>query len=346
MVVFSLRRRKHGVYFFPSIAAIMFIIASAIQAGNIPALAAAFFSVDLFSILLKKKETDTGEGVLEEAIMNKLFHFMPAAVFLMLFMSSHGEPKLLKLGFNGMVFMLVLSCISGFFTVTSNELPLARQQFINPGALSGFIPVLAQFVIICGMIAQNQGLLLGPFMSAGMIMLLILAAFRSITEEKYQLFAMRDAYILFYLGLLGISCASLNPLDLAVYSVLFTISAANALEALGGPSSAKQTMTGVKYSFGKIQDNIYIFTSMTAGLCAEIYMFTAIYKNLKSDPLIHAILLIGAALYSPAFLNKLFTIFSMAVRIKPARGLKAVFSANSVIMILFLSMAAAMLYKW
>ena len=68
MVVFALRRKKHGSYFFPAVSAIMFIIAAAIQAGDIPTQAAAFFSADLFSVLIKKKETEAWEGVPEEAV--------------------------------------------------------------------------------------------------------------------------------------------------------------------------------------------------------------------------------------------------------------------------------------
>ena len=344
--LFAMRRKKFGVYFFPALSAIMFILSAAVTGGSVPAQAAAFFSVDIFSVLLKKKEADAGEGVIEEALMNKLLHMIPAAAFLMLFMASPQEIKLQRLGFNGLAFMLVLSAVAGFFTVTSNELIRARQLFAGPNSQAAFIPVLAQFAIITGMIAQNSALLLAPFMTAAALALLILAAFKSITEEKYQLFAMRDTYILFYLGLLGISSADLGAQDVAVYSVLFAVSAANALEAMGGVNSAKQTMTQVKHSFEKIQDNGYIFVSMLAGFLAEAFIFAAIYSNLKSDPLIHALILIGAALYLPAFLNKLFTIFSMAGKIRAGKGVKSLLNMNVLIMALFISMAAAMLYKW
>ena len=346
MVLFSLRRENHGDYYFLSVSSVMLIFALSGSGSAIPLQAAGIFAVDIFAMLFKKKEAEAGEGLYEEALANKLLHFMLAAAFMLLFLSGPQELKLQKLAFNGMVLMLVLSTTGSFFTVTAHELPRLKQPFMATGQAAGFIAVLAQFAILCALIRQNQGLLLGSFLSIVILLLLLVAAFKSVTEEKYSLFVLRDIYILFFLGLLGIVSASLSPFSIAVYSVLFVLQAIFAMEALANPNSAKQTMTGVKYSFEKIPDNHNIFISACAGLCAEMFMAACIYKNMAGNPLIHAVILIGAAFYSPAFLNKVFTLFSMAGRIKVDYKFKAVFNKNTLIMLLFLGMAAAMLYKW
>ncbi len=346
MVLFSLRRKKYGDYYFLSVSSVMLIFALTVYYSGIPLQAAGVFAVDIFVMLFKKKETEAGESLYEEALANKLLHFIPAAAFMFLFLSGPQDLKLQKLAFNGMVFMLILSTTGSFFTVTAHEMPRLKQHFMAAGPVAGFIAVLAQFVIICSLIRQNQGLLLGSFLSIVILLLLLGAAFKSVTEEKYQFFVLRDIYILFFLGLFGTVSASLSPFNIAVYSVLFVLQAIFAMEALAGPNSAKQTMTGVKYSFEKIQDNHNIFISACAGLCAETYMAVSIYKNMAGNPLIHAVILIGAAFYSSAFLNKVFTLFSMARRIKVDYKFKTVFNKNALIMLLFLGMAAAMLCKW
>jgi hypothetical protein len=263
-----------------------------------------------------------------------------------LFLSSPQDIKLQKMAFTGMVFMLLLSTVSGYFTVMAMELPKFKQAYLPSGMLSNIIPVIAQFVILSVIISQNQNLLLGKFMTVVVIVLLLLAAFKSVTEEKHSLFALRDVYILFYLGILGISCANLTQGQIAVFSILLVLNTAFSMEAFNNPNSAKLTMSGVKYSFEKIQGNSNIFMAVILGLCAEGYMILSIYKNITGDTLIHAAVLIGLALYSPALLNKIFTMFSMIKRMKVDSGFKKVFNAGSLIMILFSGMAAAMLYKW
>lgn len=346
MVLFSLRREKFGEYFFLNVSSIMFIFAVSLYSGSVPAQAAGFFAVDIFAVLFKKKEIEQAETAVLDAFSNKLMHFIIAVAFMLLFLLCPQNLKLQKLAFTGMIFMLLLSMISGYFTTTARELPKFKQAYLPAGLLPNIIPVIAQFAILSAMISQNQNLLLGKFMTIVVIVLLLLAAFKSVTEEKHSLFALRDVYILFYLGILGISCANLTQGQIAVFSVLFVLNTDFSMEAFNGPNSAKLTMSGVKYSFEKIQGNSNIFMAVILGLCAEGYMILSIYKNITGDPLIHAAVLIGLALYSPALLNKIFTLFSMIKRIKVESGFKQALNAGSLIMILFSGMAAAMLYKW
>src|ERR1035437_9586766 len=192
MVLFSLRRKKYGDYYFLSVSSVMLIFALTVYYSGIPLQAAGVFAVDIFVMLFKKKETEAGESLYEEALANKLLHFIPAAAFMFLFLSGPQDLKLQKLAFNGMVSMLILSTTGSFFTVTAHEMPRLKQHFMAAGPVAGFIAVLAQFVIICSLIRQNQGLLLGSFLSIVILLLLLGAAFKSVTEEKYQFFVLRD----------------------------------------------------------------------------------------------------------------------------------------------------------
>jgi hypothetical protein len=138
----------------------------------------------------------------------------------------------------------------------------------------------------------------------------------------------------------------LSPAIIAVYSTLIAMVAVLSADASAEPQSARLTMTGLKYSFDKIPENWNVLLSMTLGFSAEIIMIISICLNIAGGPMLRAASLIGAALYSPALLNKLFTILSMAARIKVDLKRRTVLNISLVIMFLFCGMAAAMLHKW
>lgn len=344
LVLFSLKLNKFSEYFFLSISSFMFIFALALYGSGIVIQMTVFFVADIFVILFKDREIEIEKGLNEDVLIHKILNFIPAIVFMTLFVSNPQDLKIQKMAFNGMIFMLILTTLGSFFTTTKRELPRLKQVFMQTGQLISFVPVLTQFVILTFLIMQNKVILLGSFMTLTVIFLLLGASFKSVTEEKYALFVLRDVYLLFFLGLLGVVSSSLTQKDIVIYGGLFILQIAFALNALGGINSAKQTMAAVKYSFEKIPNNSNLFLSVSAGFCAELYMIALIYNNMNSDSLTHAILLIGAAFYSPALFNKLFTLFSMAKRIKGS--FKRIFNVNSLIMLLFFSVAVAMLYKW
>ena len=344
LVLFSLKFNKFSEYFFLSISSFMFIFALSLYGSELVIQIVGFFVADIFVILFKEKEIEAEKGLSEGLLIHKILNFIPTVAFMILFLSNPQDLKIQKLAFNGMIFMLLLTTVGSFYTTTKRELPRLKQLFMPTGPLISFLTVLAQFVILTFMIMQNQAILLVPFMSLALTLLLLGASFKSVTEEKYALFVLRDVYLLFFLGLLGVVSSSLTQIQVATYSGLFILQVAFGLAALSTPNSAKQTMDGVKYSFEKIPDNLNLLLSVIAGLCAECFMILLIYKNINPNPITHAVLLIGVALYSPALLNKLFTLFSMIKRIKGS--FKSIFNFISLIMLLLFSMSLVMLYIW
>ena len=346
MVLFSLRSKKYGHYYFPAMSAVMFVFALSIYSTSITAMAAGFFVIDMFALLAGKKETETENTLNEKALSDKLPYFVIAAAFLMLYAAMPHDAKLARFAFNGMLVMLILSAATGFFVSTNIELIKFKQPFMASGTVLGFIPVLAQFAVITALIGLNRELLLGSYLSLVVLVLLLLAAYKSVTEEKYLLFALRDIHILFYLGIFGAVSSLLNPFHIAVYGALMALAAVLAADAATEPQSAKLTMSGVRYSFGKIPENWNIFFSMFAGFSAEVFMIVLICQNITGGPVTRAAAMIGAAFYAPALLNKLFTLLSMAARIKVDLKRGKLLNVGRVIMALFLCMVSAMLYKW
>jgi hypothetical protein len=344
MILLALLPQKQGTHVFMSAAAIIFLCTLPLFFPGIMVCTACFAAVDIFTILYGKTEIEPAENGRGRIIFEKILYLAGAALFLVLFILDNTNLRVQKFAFNGFISMLIMSSLQNFYTLTKTVPAKLKQPFIAQNNALILFTAVGQFMMIISMIKDNQSFMLPRFICIFMGFMLLSAAFKSITEEKFVSFAIRDIYLLSYLGLFAAVAAPMPTAYVVIYGGVMQLYAFFAAGFMAEKESTRATMSGIKYSFGKVPGGMNVVFSSLSALFVEIFIVLYLYRNVPSDQFVQTVIILCAALYSPVFLNRIFSLFSMVTRINIKT--EKLFNKSSVFGALISGMVIAMLCRW
>ncbi len=270
----------------------------------------------------------------------KLFFFISASIFLFLLISSPEGGRARTLGINGFIVFLFMSGIQAAYAAMPSGRVEAGARAIYAAAC---LIQAAVMVSLFGMYAghYSPGLMILTFACVA-----ILSAFNALTEEDHGEYTASDfGAITALLALL----ASAKEIDGWMVAAAFS---AASFYAFSGAAFAHDggrgghTVAALKYSFEKIKNNFLPLSGSFAALIAEALVFAGLYLWLPSGMFGRTVLMISAAIYLPAFLNRLFFTMSMVSRTGLDRKKRTVLNMAGLKTGLAALFMAAMLFKW
>jgi len=256
-----------------------------------------------------------------EAAVKKAGYLAAAIVFAGLF-AAGGQIHALKLSktaFTALVMFLIMA--SGPVLVTTGK-PAAGTRPQARAARFIFMASGAS-VLLCAvyrLVFANPGILSPVPLIIVVSFLLCLSLLRTVTEEKYYLFAESDIINIFYLGLLAVFSSDFRPeIFFLIPAVMLLIGFINS-DFLAAGENSRLTIAKLKYNIHRIQGGAAALAAVFLAVALEIFIFTLIFRGIKGTGLIEITMYLILIIYSINMLNKFFIMLSMAKRVTPGTG--------------------------
>jgi hypothetical protein len=333
--------RQDKLFYFP--AAGMFLAVILASAFGDPATGSILFCLTgAFFFVFSGSDIREKTGPSPEAAAQVFIFFFASFFMLEFYLTASGRGA--GMAYTGLLSALVVSSPFTFYTFSKREpapfsVKYAPSRFFLQSMTAG-----AQIVIISSLMKTPGWSPVYMTLFAGII--LGFAMFKSITEESYMSYAVRDFANMIFLALLYFSCAGPDEKTAAIAACGILLSAAASYELIraNGPDI---TVTTLKLSPLKVKNSPAGLVAQLINLGVEIILIAGIKNGMSSIPAVQAMAIIAVVIYMPAVLNRIFAAASIALRlIRVDTRLKLSFNESALKLILYGGLTAALFYRW
>jgi hypothetical protein len=249
------------------------------------------------------------------------------------------------MAYTGFLAALIVSSPQAFYTFRRSNPAIFASKFAPSRFFLQAITAGIEIIIIAALMQASQWSRIYMTLFAGIM--LAMAMFKSITEESYAAYALRDSVNLVFLAVLYFSCTGSPAGNIAAIAACGSLLSAAASYEMIRANAEETTVTSLKLAPFRVKNGFAGYIAQIILLCVEVTVIAAIKKGLVESPAVQAAAIISVVLYLPAVLNRIFAITSMSMRFIKVDTLKKLsFNDSALKLFLYGAISAALFYRW
>ena len=340
---FCLAGTQDRLFYFPASSMLFIALLGACFSDPLTEMLLFCLSGTLFFVF-SRRDTAGREGPDTAALASMFFFFLASFISVRLFFSS-GPGRAGTMAYTGFLAALIISSPQAFYTFRRSEPAVFAARFAPPRFFLRAITAGVRIIIIAALMQASQWSHIYMTLFAGTM--LAMAMFKSITEESYMAYALRDSENLFFLAVLYFSCAGSPAGNIAAIAACGVLLSAAASYEMIRANAEELTVTALKLAPARVRNGFAGYAAQIILLGAEVTVITAIKNGLTPSPAVQAAAIISVLFYIPAVLNRIFTITSMSMRLIKVDTLKKLsFNDSALKLVLYGAVSAALFYRW
>jgi|GEM_PF-1820515 hypothetical protein len=340
---FCLDGTQDRLFYFPASAMLFIALLGACFCDPMTEMLLFCLSGALFFVF-SGRDTAGREGPDTAAIASMFFFFLAAFISAGLFFSS-GPGRAGTMAYTGFLAALIVSSPPAFYTLRRGDPPLFASKFAASRFFLRAITAGAQIIIMAAMMSGGQWSRIYMTLFAGTM--LAMAMFKSITEESYISYALRDSANLGFLALLYFSCTCSPAGNMAAMAACGALLSAAASYEMIRANPEELTVTALKLAPSRVKNGFAGYIAQIILLAVEVTVIAAIKKGIVDSPAVQAAAIISVVFYIPAVLNRIFSITSMSMRFIKVDAMKKLsFNDSAIKLVLYGAVSAALFCRW